>query len=71
MEKIKSYMMSIGGFIAVAGILSIILSFIGYNLRILMWIDMWGPTMGWIIRIGLVVLGGILFIIGKLSSRQA
>jgi hypothetical protein len=71
MDNIKSYMVSIGGFIAVAGILSIVLSFIGYNLRILMWIDTWGTTVGWIIRIGLVVLGGVIFMIGKFSTKQA
>jgi len=70
MEQVKSYLMSIGGFIALAGVISIVLSFINYNLRILMWIDNWGTTVGWIIRIGLVVVGGVLILIGKLSTRE-
>lgn len=70
MENIKSYMVSIGGFIALAGIISIVLSFINYNLRILMWIENWGPTVGWIIRIGLVVAGGVLVLIGRLSTKE-
>ncbi len=70
MENIKSYLMSAGGFIALAGIISIALYFIGYNLRILMWINTWGQTVAWIIRIGLVVLGGALYLMGKLSTKE-
>lgn len=57
-------MKGIGGFLALAGILSIILHFVGYNLRILIWIDRWGAGVGWGIRIGLVAVGAILFVIG-------
>lgn len=61
---------SIGGFIAVAGIASIALYFAEMNLKILMWIDSWGPQTGWIIRIGLVVVGGILFAVGKFAGKE-
>ena len=61
MEKLSS----VGAFIALIGVISIILYFIGYNLRYLMWIDNWGPTTGWIIRGALVVVGGILFQVFK------
>jgi hypothetical protein len=57
-------MRSIGGFLALAGLLSIALHFFHYNLRILTWIDRWGAGAGWGIRIGLVVLGGILLLAG-------
>ncbi len=63
-------MKGIGGFLALAGILSIVLHFIGYNLRILMWIDRWGMGVGWGIRGGLVVVGGVLFFIGVMSSSD-
>lgn len=65
MDFIKAKLPSIGIFLAIAGALSIILNFIGYNLRILMWIDLWGPAVGWAIRIGLIVVGGALFFVGK------
>lgn len=60
---------SIGSFLVIVGIVSIILYFIGYNLRILMWIDMWGETVAWIIRIGITVLGAILFLVGKKAAK--
>ena len=70
MASIKSYMASLGAFLVIAGVVSIVLSFFNYNLRILMWIDRWGPTAGWIIRIALVVAGALLFFIGRASSKQ-
>jgi len=65
MDFIKDKIPSIGAFLAIADILSSVLSFIGYNLRLLLWIDMWGPVVGWVIRIALIVVGGALFFFGK------
>lgn len=48
---------------ALAGIISIVLHFMNMNLKILVWIDMWGPTVGWAIRIGLLVIGIALFLL--------
>ncbi len=70
MEWIKSKLSSLGAFLALAGVVSIALSFFQYNLRILMWIDMWGTTMGWVIRIGLIIGGGILYLIGSRSGGE-
>lgn len=63
-KKDTSLLASIGGLIAIYGLASILLNFINYNLTILMWIDSWGEAIGWAIRIGLVVLGGVLFFVG-------
>ena len=60
----------IGATIALFGILSIVLSFIGYNLRILMWIDSWGVGAGWGIRIGLIVVGGVLALVGMQAKKK-
>ncbi|MBP7584560.1 MAG: hypothetical protein KBA61_11025 [Spirochaetes bacterium] len=68
MEWLKSQFKSIGAFLALAGIASIVLNFINWNLKILMWIDMWGSTVGWIIRVGLIIAGGILYLLGSRSS---
>lgn len=56
---------NVGKFLAAAGVLSIVLNFIGWNLKILMWIDNWGTGAGWGIRIGIVVLGVVLILVGK------
>ncbi|MBU2930254.1 hypothetical protein [Winogradskyella psychrotolerans] len=62
METIKSNLGKGGLLLAVMGIMSIILSVFNYNIRLLAWVDAWGNTMGWIIRILLIVVGGSLFL---------
>lgn len=62
-------MKSIGGFLALAGVLSIALHFIGWNLKILMWIDNWGSQVGWAIRIGLVVVGVIVYLVASKMEK--
>ena len=52
-----------GLLLAAMGIISILLSLFNYNFRLLAWVDLWGPTMGWVIRIALIVGGGALFLI--------
>jgi hypothetical protein len=61
MDTIKSKLGKGGLLIAALGIMSIILSIFNYNIRLLAWIDLWGNTMGWVIRILLIVGGGALF----------
>jgi hypothetical protein len=62
MDFIKSKLSSIGALLAVFGIASAVLSFFDYNLKLLMWVDLWGTTMGWVIRVALIVVGGALFL---------
>ena len=57
LDKLRSF----AGFAAAAGVVSIVLNLVGYNLRILMWIDLWGDVMGWMIRGGLVVGGAAAY----------
>lgn len=54
-------MKTIGMYMAIAGLVSTVLSFMEMNLSLLVWIDMWGETIGWTIRIGLIVVGAALF----------
>ncbi|WP_282079819.1 hypothetical protein [Aquimarina algiphila] len=63
-------MKKIGSYIAIAGAISILLNFFNYNLKILIWIDSWGLTTGWIIRVGILVLGLILFFIGSKQTSE-
>lgn len=61
MDVIKSKLGKAGLLIGAMGIMSIVLSIFNYNIRLLAWIDIWGSTMGWIIRILLILGGGALF----------
>lgn len=54
----------------IAGVISTVLSFMDMNLRLLMWIDMWGEGAGWAIRIGLIVVGAVLFLRQKMTQKK-
>lgn len=70
MDFIKDKLSSIGAILAIFGLMSIILYFLDYNLRLLIWIDNWGETVGWIIRIGLIVVGAVLFFLTGSSNDE-
>lgn len=71
MDFIKDKLSSIGAVLALFGVVSTILYFLDYNIKLLLWIDMWGPTVGWVIRIGLIVIGALLFfLIGKSNDEE-
>ena len=61
MEYFKYKLGKAGLIIAAMGIMSIVLSFFNYNIRLFSWVDIWGNTMGWAIRILLILIGGALF----------
>jgi hypothetical protein len=67
----KTRLQSIGGAVAMAGIVSIVLNFINFNLRILMWIDLWGEGVGWAIRVALVLIGGAIYAAGTFMGKPA
>lgn len=62
MENMTSKLGNGGLLLAAMGIISAILSIFNYNIRLLAWVDLWGNTMGWIIRILLILIGGALFL---------
>lgn len=71
MEHIKTKLGKGGLLLAALGIMSIVLSIFNYNIRLLAWIDIWGNTMGWIVRILLILGGGALFIFfGKEEEEE-
>ncbi|MGY8644338.1 MAG: hypothetical protein ACKVJU_24990 [Verrucomicrobiales bacterium] len=61
-------MKRIGSFLAIVGLASVIFNLLGRELMIFAWIGTWGPTVAWAIRIGAIVLGAIMFFMGK--SRE-
>jgi hypothetical protein len=54
-------MVRLGGYMLFFGIGSIILNFIGLQFIVLSWIDYWGDSTAWLIRIGMIVVGGFLW----------
>ena len=51
----------IGLLLFLAGIVSLLLEFTGANLVVLNWLDQFGETGSWAIRIGVTLLGGIIY----------
>ncbi|WP_296380785.1 hypothetical protein [Winogradskyella sp.] len=64
-------MRKIGGYMAVIGIALIVLPYFGLTIRFLDWIDNWGETVSWAIKIGLIVVGAALYFMGKPSEEEA
>jgi hypothetical protein len=58
-------MKELGKWLAIFGVGSIILNFFGMEFRILFWLDLWGPQVGWAIRIGMAVGGAVLMFVGS------
>ena len=56
---------------ALLGIAAIVLNFLNMVPRLLMWIYSWGETTAWAIKIGLIVVGAILFFVGKKSEDES
>lgn len=63
-------MQRIGGYLLFFGIGSIILSLLEMNFILLMWIDNWGESIGWTIRIGITILGGIFTYFGANREEE-
>lgn len=74
MDFIKSNLSAVGAFLLGAGIISIVLAILFHfniasiEVRLLLWIDMWGEEIGWLIRMGVTALGAALFFFGKKSA---
>ncbi|QDT38530.1 hypothetical protein [Stratiformator vulcanicus] len=61
-------MAKLGGTLLLFGIGSMILNLLGLEFILLMWVDLWGPTIGWGIRIGMAVVGLILVVVGAATD---
>lgn len=58
-------MKGIGGLMFLFGAGSIVLGLIGYEFTLMMWVDSWGTTVGWFIRLALAVVGGFMWLFGE------
>lgn len=69
-EQMKRLLANIGGFLAISGIISTILYLIDIDVSILNWIDSGGAMLGWIIRLGLIIMGVLLFFLAGNRSED-
>ncbi|USD24437.1 hypothetical protein [Flagellimonas marinaquae] len=63
MESIKTKLGQGGLVLAAMGLVSALLSIFNYNIGLLAWIDSWGIAMGWVLRVVLILAGGVLFLL--------
>jgi hypothetical protein len=61
----------IGGLLFLLGVGSIVLNLVGFEFKLLMWIDNWGTQVGWAIRGGMIVVGGALWLLIKAPAQEA
>ena len=54
-------MKTIGTYMMIFGAAAIAMDFLGFVPKILFWIYNWGETTAWIIKIGLIVVGAVLY----------
>lgn len=64
-------MQNIGSTLAILGILAIFLDFFNRVPKVLAWIYNWGDGVAWGIKIGLIVVGGLLWLLGGDESDAA
>ena len=64
-------MKSIGGLMFLLGLGSFVLHYMNMEFKLLMWVDNWGPTVGTAIRVGLIVAGGALWLVGSRREKAA
>lgn len=60
----RQQMRGIGSFLFIMGAGSFVLNLIGMEFKLLMWIDLWGPQIGLMIRLGLMAVGAALWFVG-------
>ena len=58
-------MKSLGMWLFIFGAGSFVLNMLGMEFKLLSWIDNWGPTVGIGIRVGLIVIGAALWLVGR------
>ena len=63
-------MKRLGVYMALAGVLLIVLPYFNLTIMFLGQIDDLGETTAWAIKIGLIVIGAVLFFTDKSSSKK-
>lgn len=63
-------MQGFGGFMVLLGAGSFVLKYINMEFILLSWVDNWGPGVGNGIRVGMIVVGAILWFLGKQTAAK-
>jgi hypothetical protein len=63
-------MQGFGGFLVLMGAGSFVLHFMNMEFRLLGWVDNWGPAVGNGIRIAMIVVGGIVWYLGRQDANK-
>jgi hypothetical protein len=63
-------MQGFGGFLVLMGAGSFVLHYMDMEFRLLGWVDNWGVGVGNGIRVAMIVVGGILWYLGKNSEAK-
>ena len=63
-------MKGLGSLLMLIGVATIVLHFMDREYTWLSWIGNWGDGAAWGIRAGMIVVGGILFMMGKSQSAR-
>jgi len=63
-------MQSFGGFLVLMGAGSFVLHFLNMEFILLGWVDNWGPSVGMGIRIAMIVVGGVLWLLGRQQAAK-
>ena len=62
-------MKGLGGLLVLLGILSVAFSLFDYEHKWLTWINNWGDGVAWGIRIGFIVVGGVLWMMARRKAQ--
>jgi hypothetical protein len=64
-------MQGFGSFLVLIGAGSFVLHYLNMEFIVLSWVDNWGPAVGNGIRIGCIVVGAILWFVGRRGTQEA
>jgi hypothetical protein len=64
-------MKSLGGLLVLLGAGSFVLNMMEREFTVISWIDNWGPTVGLVIRIAMIVAGAALWFLGGRKETAA
>ncbi len=64
-------MKSIGSTLVMLGVLAIVLDLFNYVPIVLSWIYQWGEPTAWGIKIGIIVLGVVLYLVGNKKNTTS
>jgi hypothetical protein len=63
-------MQGFGGLLFFLGVGSFVLHYINMELLLVSWVDNWGTGVGNGIRVAMIVVGGILWLLGRKQAAQ-